>query len=235
MDYKFGRLKSFDERSRNFPVRTLVRGLEPISKLWDCPVVLDQGNEGSCVGHGIAHELIATPVPMAWVDHTYARKIYKMAQTLDEWPGTDYEGTSVNAGLKAIKNWGLCTSWNWSFSHLDTQLGISHVSPGIAGTNWMTGMMDLDSEGFIHATGVSEGGHCYLYLGIDTEKQAFIIQNSWYKKDKITPWGRGGRAFISFEDYEKLRSNGGEMAFLVGETDTGGAEKGCWLCNWIRK
>ena len=216
-EIKFGRLKSFDERSRNFPIRAKVRGLDPVTKLWECAKVLDQGNEASCVGHGIAHDLISNPIPMLWVDHDYALKIYNLAKELDEWPGEDYEGTSVNAGLKAISQYGLCMSWNWSFSHLDTQLGIAHVAPGIAGTNWYTGMMEPDSNGFIHPTGDNEGGHCYLFNGINIEEKYFTIHNSWGPG-----WGQNGEAKINFDDYEILRSNDGEMAFLVGETDTGG-------------
>lgn len=529
---KFARLKSFDERSRLYPVRKLVRGLEPVSKLWECKKVLDQLNEGSCVGHGIAHDLISNPIPMLWVDHDYAVKIYELAKTLDEWPGcvdeatmclsgrgwlgphdlkigdeilgfdlnlqglrwakvdnvhyhekfpyrkyshnqieiaatqnhnwlvgnrntlgplslartddlntrhcvprasicfdqpliptesddfvevvawactegsfrpewrrgneitivqkthksavaklmerlgvprgfdrkdgthswsiagelsskirkvcddgkpsirwlrtltrkqlllfidtcmlgdgcqtdgskwgrlnrfsfgqkpgamldsfliactlaglpvsrssessptraceswtirrsnitevrkmepsqeitdavwcpqselktfvakrkdsifitgnSDYEGTSVLAGLKAINQNGLCTNWNWSFTHLDTQLGISHVAPGIAGTNWYTGMMEPDWNGFIHPTGWNEGGHCYLFVGINVENEYFTIHNSWGPG-----WGNNGQAKISFSDYEILRSKDGEMAFLVGETDIGGDE-----------
>jgi hypothetical protein len=182
-------------------------------------VVLDQGNEGSCVGHSIGHELIATPIPCPSVDHEYAYRIYKEAQKVDEWPGEDYEGTSVLAGLKVIKDLGWCDEFRWSFSHLDTELGIAYEGPGIAGTNWYTDMMNLDSEGFIHPTGYNEGGHCYLYLGVDIEKKAFVIHNSWGES-----WGRNGRAFISFDDYEKLRVNEGEMAFLIGRHDTGGIE-----------
>ena len=100
----------------------------------------------------------------------------------------------------------------------------------------MTGMMDVDSGGYIHATGSNEGGHCYLYLGVDIEKQAFIIHNSWGKE-----WGRNGRAFISFDDYEKLRTSDGEMAFLIGETDTNippepdPDDDGTWCSNLFSK
>lgn len=217
MERKFGRLESFDSRSRLYPVRKMVRGLAPVTAYWACSKVLDQGSEGSCVGHGIAHDLIAIPVPMGWVDHLYALKIYSGAKKVDEWPGEDYEGTSVLAGLKVTKSLGLCTGWDWSFSHLDTQLGIGHVGPGIAGTSWYTGMVEPDSEGWIHATGSNEGGHCYLYNGVNVEQGYFTIHNSWGPE-----WGQNGEAKISFSDYEKLRSNGGEMAFLVGETDIGG-------------
>ena len=42
-----------DERSRNYPVRGLIPGTPEIKpKNWYAGAILDQGSEGSCVGHG---------------------------------------------------------------------------------------------------------------------------------------------------------------------------------------
>jgi hypothetical protein len=217
---RFGRKIQFDERSRNYPVRKIVEALPPITKIWNFDKVpLDQGNEGSCVGHGIAHELIAEPVPCLEVDHDYARnQIYLPAQLIDEFPDTPpAEGTSVLAGLKIINQLGWCDEYRWSFTHLDTQLGIGYEGPGICGSDWYSGMDETDSNGFIHVTGSIEGGHCYLFLGVNLEEEYFTILNSW------GTWGIDGtgRAKLSFTDYEKLRTNQGEMAFLIGRHDIG--------------
>lgn len=233
MERKFGRLVSFDARSRLYPIKKLTTGLSPVNRVWYCGKTLDQGSEGSCVGHGIAHDLISEPTPMLWVDHKFAIKLYNGAKDNDEWPGSDYNGTSVLGGLKYGKSIGLFTGWNWSFTHLDTQIGIGHAGPGIAGTNWYTGMIKPDSKGFLHVTGENEGGHCYLYIGVNIEDEYFIIRNSWGRD-----WGDLGDAKISFDNYEKLRTNNGEMAFLVGETDTGGANPpgngGCSIAkSWV--
>jgi len=219
-DRRLDRLPSFDEKSRNYPVRKLVAGLIPKSQMWGCTKVLDQGPDGACVGFGCTHELIAEPVPVLNLDNKFAKeKVYWEAQKKDPWPGGSYpnaepwyEGSDVKAGLGVIKDYGYCDEFRWSFTHLDTQLGIGYEGPGIAGTSWMTGMMDVDSNGFIHATGEDQGGHCYVYLGVNVEEKYFTILNSW------GPWGIDGtgRAKLSFDDYEKLRKNQGEMAFLIG-------------------
>ena len=47
---------------------------------------------------------------MKGLDNDFARGIYKQAQTLDEWPGDDYEGTSVLAGAKAVQAEGYMAS-----------------------------------------------------------------------------------------------------------------------------
>lgn len=216
MERQFGRLREFDERSRGYLVRNSVQDLEPITYIWECAKTLDQKTTPKCAGYSLAHNFIAHPVPILWVDDAFASKLYHGGQENDEWPGTDYDGTSCLGVLKYAKKLRLITGWKWAFTHRDAQLGISHVSPGYAGSNWYTGMMTPDADGFIHVTGQNEGGHAYLYIGIDIERQAFIIKNSWG-----TEWGKhgDGTAFISFDDYEKLRSNYGEMAFIEGEKD----------------
>jgi len=246
-DRRLDRLVHFDPKSKDYPIRTLFKeGLAPKTQLWDCNKVLDQGNAGKCVGMGCTHELIATPVPILGLDEKFAtEQVYWPAQKIDPWPGGSYpgakpfyEGTDVVSGLNILMKLGY-GNFRWSFTHMDTQLGISWDGPGIAGTSWMTGMMDVDSDGYIHATGQDEGGHCYLYLGIDIKMRAFIIHNSWGQS-----WGRVGRAFISFDDYEKLRSNQGEMAFLVDRKDPGATppepepdddEDGNWCSNLFGK
>ena len=137
------------------------------------------------------------------------------------------------AGLKAMKEWGLITGLTWAFTTLRRNSRHRHQGPGIAGLNWKTGMFDTDQRGYIHATGVTEGGHCVAFIGVEPAMERFIIQNSWGSE-----WGRGGRAFLSFSDYELLRS-GGEMAFVEGEVDPQGPppdpQKKCWLCDiWKR-
>ncbi len=43
---------------------------------------------------------------MSRLDNAYAFKVYKRAQQLDEWPGEDYGGSSVNAACKVLRERG---------------------------------------------------------------------------------------------------------------------------------
>src|SRR5215204_1151260 len=62
---------------------------------------LDQLNQGSCVGHGWTHWENCKPKGHAvQQQHPYAVAWYERAKEVDEWWGTDYEGTSVRAGAK---------------------------------------------------------------------------------------------------------------------------------------
>src|SRR5688572_15007850 len=110
-DRKLDRLIEFDEKSRSFPIRTLVADKQPRSYSWRGNVVLDQGSEGACVGFAWAHELNARPVVVPDIDAADARSIYTDARKMDEWPGEDYEGTSVLAGAKVVQAAGHITEY----------------------------------------------------------------------------------------------------------------------------
>src|SRR5215216_7644516 len=101
LDPRLDRLPSFDPRSRQFPVRTLLDDLTGSEKpalrslTWQCRTWLDQGNEGSCVGFSNGHRAASDPV-RAEINYDQARQWYRDAQQIDEWTDTPpEEGTSV--------------------------------------------------------------------------------------------------------------------------------------------
>lgn len=61
----------------------------------------DQGSEGACVGFGSSRMM--SLLNRKKYD---AQWLYKRAQQFDEWPGTDYEGTSVRAALDVLREEG---------------------------------------------------------------------------------------------------------------------------------
>jgi len=214
MERKFGRLASFDERSRNFNVRQISRGLEPKTTYWNCSKVLDQGTTMECVGNAFAHELIAEPVPVLNIGQEDAHKFYKGAQAHDEWPGDDYEGSSV----LGVARYGVKEGWlekaYWGFSLLDWKLGMTYKGPAILGISWMTGMMTPNSEGFVRVKGENEGGHAILCNGYNHERRFWTLHNSWGPV-----WGINGECYVSDEDMDKLREDRSECMFPEGRHD----------------
>lgn len=222
-DRRLDRLPSFDERSRNYPIRKLVEGLEPKTVLWGCDNTLDQGGDGACVGFGCTHELIAEPVPVLDLDNKYAKEtIYWGAQKNDEWPGGSYpgavpfyEGTSVLAGLQITQSLGWWDAYYWGFNIDDLILGLQQ-GPAILGLTWKSDMMDIDSDGYIFFSGEVEGGHCILCRGWNNELTRFTLRQSWGS------WGVGGTGdcYISRDEMEKAMNDQGEMAFPVGRHES---------------
>jgi hypothetical protein len=215
-----GRLPQFDERSRSFPIRTLVATYAPRSYTWSCGAVLDQGAEGSCVGHAWAHELIARPLVMASITQLFAVSVYHEAQRIDEWPGGSYlgaspryEGTSVLAGAKVIQREGYIAEYRWAFGLDDRVLALGYKGPAVLGIDWHESMFDPDASGLLHVTGSAVGGHAILANGVSIAKRLVRLHNSWGPD-----WGLNGEAFISFDDLRALLGRGGEACIPIGRS-----------------
>lgn len=101
---------------RNAAHRFAAAPLNLTNKRWYGPRVrTDQGSEGACVGFGCTNELLSSPVRVVLpgmkglkaertaIANRYASGVYHAAQEVDEYPGTDYSGTSVNAGAKVLR------------------------------------------------------------------------------------------------------------------------------------
>lgn len=210
-DPRLGRIVQFDERSRKFPVRELVADKPLRSYTWKCAMHLDQGSQPACVGYSWTHELIARPKPVTGLDSSFAlNKIYRVAQTLDEWDGEDYDGTSVIAGAKAAAQAGYLTEYRWAFSLKDALLAIGYKGPGVLGTNWYSGMFEPDSQGFVKPTGSIAGGHAILVKGVNVKKKCVTLHNSWGES-----WSKGGDCYLSFDDFERLLHEDGEFCVPV--------------------
>lgn len=214
-DPRLGRRYQPDPRSANFPICALLPRsayATPKSKIWACGPVLNQGQEGSCVGHGFAHELSAFPYPIKNITHTEAVKIYKKAQELDDWPGSAYEGTSVLAGVKAVQalHPRAIESYRWANTIADVIATLGWYGPVVIGVNWYTGMYNTDVEGSIKVSGEITGGHCLLARGCDVMKNRIMLRNSWGPT-----WGKKGNCWISFQDFERLLRENGDCCVPV--------------------
>jgi len=210
-DRRLDRVPQFDPKSRRFGVREALPDKPPRSYSWRGSRILDQGQEGACVGFGWAHELIARPRVVPDITDDIARTIYREAQLLDEWPGEDYSGTSVLAGAKAVMARGHMKEYRWGFSIDDLTLTLGYAGPVVLGLNWYTGMMNTDEEGFIKPTGQIEGGHCVAATTVSIPKRRIGGPNSWG-----TDWGRNGYWYMTFDDVERLLAEQGEQCIPIG-------------------
>lgn len=223
-DRTFDRRPEFDERSRAFPIldHLLIHhgaeaaALVPRSYTWSAGEVLDQGREGACVGFGWSGELLARPSVVPGVDDASASRLYHAAQQVDEWPGDDYEGTSVLAGAKVVKAAGFMAEYRWAFSVDDVVLTLGYHGPVVIGVNWRSGMWDVDGDGYVHATGDVVGGHCVFLRAVNVKRRGVLIQNSWG-----SGWGVGGCAHLSWDDLGVLLDDDGDACVPVGRDRVG--------------
>lgn len=210
-DRRLDRLPEFDPRNRAYPIRALLAARPPRSYTWRLPQAnLDQGSEGACVGFSWTQELASRPVVVRGLDADYARGIYHAAQTMDEWPGEAYEGTSVLAGAKAVVAAGHMGEYRWAFGLEDVIDALAWHGPVVLGIDWMNDMFDPDADGLLHATGGVAGGHAIEANGVSLKRRLVRLENSW-----SPAWGIDGHAYIGFDDLRSLLANGGEACVPV--------------------
>ena len=211
----FGRLPEFDERSKAWPIRTLLGAPRPPrSYTWSCPVNLDQGNVGACVGFSWAAELAARPKVISNVTNDTGMQLYRRAQQLDQWPGENYSGSSVIAGAKAVTEAGFMTEYRWAFHLSDALEAIAYHGPCILGVPWYEGMSRPDSTyGYIKPTGRIVGGHAILAKAVNVRRQDVTVHNSWSHQ-----WGVNGTARLLWTDLGRLLAEDGEVCVPVRRT-----------------
>jgi len=213
---RLGRGVSKDSRDLNHLISDHIPNVMTLPQItqryWQDDVwVGDQGNTPQCVGYAWAHWIEDGPT-LHTGTHPVVNPttIYKEAQKIDEWPGENYDGTSVRAGAKYLKNTNKISSYLWAFD-LTTMINtVLNVVPVVVGSNWYYNMFFPDRNGLIKLSGRLAGGHAYDVNGVDTVKQQFRIKNSWGKS-----WGIQGHAYISFTDMSRLIRESGEICLAV--------------------
>lgn len=225
------RLPEFDERSRLFAAIGPDDSRPFKSAGWTCDVYNDQGREGACVGFAWTHELAARPYVVRR-DAAFALQIYNRAKQLDPWPGEDYDGTSVLAGVKAVmeqkntRGYAYIREYRWAFGIQDVLRVVGWMGPVVLGINWHYDMYYPGPNGYIQPTGDIVGGHAILANGIkavakdptkditwdnlDIDKSRLRLHNSWG-----TGYGIGGDAFITVRNLDKLLQDDGEACIPV--------------------
>jgi hypothetical protein len=237
-----GRVPEFDEKSRKFPVRKLIDTTKLKGRSWIVPPNYDQSipiplvqtqiimrelglrwrpwDPSACTGFSGGFDLISNPGPAKPADITPVEcfKIYRLAQTLDEWKGENYEGSSVLGVCKALVKLGYVGEYRWAFGIEDVLLALAHVGPVVVGTDWQESMFWPKKNGLLRVEGDSRytaGGHAYLVqsiivnkvykrlllgLGEDIRDEPLLrIHQSWG-----TGWGRNGDCFMWASDMARL-------------------------------
>lgn len=225
------RIPQFDERSRRFAA---VEGIEdkPLrSKQWECNVHNDQGTEGACVGFAWSHEISAKPRAIEKYA-SFALEIYNRARQLDPWPGEDYSGTSVLAGVKAVQEHlnshgkPLIKEYRWAFGAEDVIRTLGYLGPLVLGIEWHSSQYSPDENGRIWLNNDVVGGHAILakgvdivwknpdgpktYDNIDDLNSLITLHNSWGPD-----WGIGGDAWFTVYELNYLLNQGGEACIPV--------------------
>lgn len=221
----FGCLRApADARDRDYTVVSAIRQIRMVAKpvprkraYADGPL-LNQGNTPQCVSYASRGFIDGAPILTKATVGPSPLDIYNGAQKNDEWPGTNYEGTSVRGAMKFLQDAGMIASYVWAQS---VASAVEWMNGGygtcIIGTNWYAEMSDVDRNGFMREPAPSLttpiGGHAYRLIWWDAKKKGVLMRNSWghefgYLKSGVP----SGYAFMSLELLERLFREDGELA-----------------------
>lgn len=182
--------------------------------------VWNQGKEGACTGMAVAAVL-----SVMYGLELSPRDAFDRAKRHDEWPGEEYDGSSLRAACKAAVAEGCCAHplWPWapfntggrdpgadadaalhklgSYERVNSQQEMLHAI-------WTVGccLVTVDVHtGWIRPTAqhriryssryALRGIHATLLCGYDEMVGYWLLRNSW--RDD---WGDGGYAWLSFDD-----------------------------------
>lgn len=217
-----GRLHAPDPNDHRYGLSMVLRQLQrelapkPRNSPYHLGPVLDQGSTNMCVGYSCRARLAAAPIMVrSGID---PQNIYHEAQKVDEWPGEDYEGTSVRAGFKVLQAKGYFKSYVWCNSMAQVeQFILGGFGTVVFGTNWYTGMFEPDSTGLIKVTGQIEGGHAYHIVWCDKVNRIAWGQQSWGDEWGAHFKGVKGKGFfqLSYDDGDRLIAEDGEVGAPV--------------------
>lgn len=213
LEYGLGRLFKPDERDKSFLLKSILPEKPKIKhKYWFSEAWWgNQLNTPMCVGYSWAHWLEDGPVPhYGPAPIVPPDQIYHYAQTMDDWEGEEYDGTTVRAGAKYLQKLGYIQSYHWTWD-LETMVdALLMQGPVVIGINWYNDMFEINGQGFVRVGGGIAGGHAIIADGVNVNYEKIRLKNSWGRH-----WGLEGFCFISFKDMERLIDEDGEVCLAI--------------------
>lgn len=219
-DPRLGRHLHHDSRSRAYAYPTAGLTLVSTKHTRYIPI-LDQGQVGSCtanagigcLGTGQFYDTVKDLIASTGYgfDEPHVQQFYSDEETADgdgPYPPNDNGSTGLTCA-SVLQKHNLISGYQHTFSLNDALLALTQT-PWIAGMNWYSDMFNPDANGQVHPTGSLAGGHEIVADELDVENKRVWFSNSWG-----AGWGVNGRFFLSWDDFNTLLGQGGDVTIFV--------------------
>ena len=210
---RLGRHIDHDPRSREFVASRAPKITSVKHGATGLP--LNQGSIGSCTANALCGALDSAPnfSGGAPLDESEAVKVYELETRLegDPYPPNDPGGSGLMV-CKAAKQLGLISSYRHAF-------GVQHAlealvqRPVITGISWYDSFDSPEAQsGLVQiAPGAKiRGGHEIVADEIDAPNELVWFWNSWG-----ADWGIGGRFCMSFDTWDRLLQERGDVTVPI--------------------
>lgn len=216
-----GRHMLHDARSLDYDAATMVEHVttEKTTTHKRYGEIFDQGQLGACTAMAALGLMNTEPFVTSRPLFTTrdAIQFYGAETQLDDAqiPGhypPDDTGSTGLWSMKLLKLQGQIPGYRHAFS-ITTVKKLLQVSPVSLGLPWYRSMFDVDRDGFLvvqSASGLA-GGHQIEAAGVDFERQAVLLANSWGDG-----WGRNGFAYLRFTHLDQLLKLHGDVSVPTG-------------------
>lgn len=208
-------------------------------KLYNTPIVYNQGSSPMCPGYSAAALMTATELPVWGAQMFDAPGIYSWANANDGLP-QPHRGSTVHAAMQCLVDVGAALAQGWApapgepgrvqnknvlwANDIDTVCRYLFSQSGmVLGIDWYEGCMKVDAQGFIRPTGSVIGGHAIFCRGVNMTEKFLVLRQSWgplwgctvNNADGSTVMSPGADAKVHFEDFAALMGAQGEAAAIV--------------------
>ena len=233
MERGLGRIQQHDPASRNYPIpmgsaANAVRPPQDVTHRFTGDI-RNQLTVGGCTYFAVGDYYSAHPFYRRAEKPLFTNEAcfrgYAQETALDTIPGTWYfdgynpdgsvKGHGDDTGSSSVGMWrvlkaqGLASRAEWAF-------GLTHLldalidTPICIGIPWKSAMFKPDSDGLVHYTGDTVGGHEITIMRCRVETRRVLIPNHWGKD-----WGVRGWFSMTWEDLGQALSDGGDAVRFI--------------------